>query len=101
MHEIEEGRFREDLYHRISVIVIHVPTLNERSADIPVLAEKFMEEICQDNGINKKQFTAGAIDALKDIYWSGNIRELRNVVERLIILCDHKITEEEVQMYAK
>lgn len=100
MQEIEDGNFREDLYHRLSVIVIHVPTLNERAADIPILAEKFMEEICQDSGINKKQFTPGAMEALKDLYWSGNIRELRNVVERLIILCDQKITEDDVKMYA-
>ena len=100
MQEIADGNFREDLYHRISVIVIHVPTLNERVSDIPTLAEKFMEEICQDNGINKKQITAGAMDALKNIYWSGNIRELRNIIERLIILCDDKITEDEVQLYA-
>ncbi|MDB9883430.1 sigma 54-interacting transcriptional regulator, partial [Bacteroidia bacterium] len=100
MQEIADGNFREDLYHRISVIVIHVPTLNERVSDIPTLAERFMVEICQDNGINKKQFTAGAMDALKNIYWSGNIRELRNIVERLIILCDDKITEDEVQLYA-
>jgi two-component system nitrogen regulation response regulator NtrX len=100
MQEIEDGNFREDLYHRLSVIVIHVPTLNERAADIPILAEKFMEEICQDSGINKKQFTPGAMEALKDLYWSGNIRELRNVVERLIILCDQKITDEDVKMYA-
>lgn len=100
MTEINEGNFREDLYHRISVIVIHVPTLNERTADIPVLAEKFLEEICQDNGMNKKQFTPGALEALKSVYWSGNIRELRNVIERLIILCDQKITEEDVQLYA-
>ncbi len=100
MQEIADGNFREDLYHRISVIVIHVPSLNERVTDIPALAEKFMHEICEDNGIHKKQFTAGAMDALKNIYWSGNIRELRNIVERLIILCDQKITEENVQLYA-
>jgi DNA-binding NtrC family response regulator len=100
MHEIAEGNFREDLYHRISVIVIHVPTLNERVSDIPVLADKFLEEICQDNGINKKQFTAGAMEELKNIHWSGNIRELRNVVERLVILCDDRITEEDVTTYA-
>ena len=100
MQEIEDGNFREDLYHRISVIVIHVPTLNERVADIPVLADKFLEEICQDNGINKKQFTAGGMEELKNIHWSGNIRELRNVVERLVILCGEKITEEDVTTYA-
>ena len=100
MKEIEEGNFREDLYHRISVIVIHVPTLNERLSDIPTLTEKFTEEICQDNGIHKKQFTAGAMEEMKNIHWSGNIRELRNVVERLIILCDDKITQEDVLLYA-
>lgn len=100
MKEIEEGNFREDLYHRISVIVIHVPTLNERVTDIPTLADKFLEEICQDNGINKKQFTARAMEEMKNIHWSGNIRELRNVVERLVILCDEKITDEDVLLYA-
>jgi len=94
--EIDEGRFREDLYHRISVILIHVPTLNERSTDIPLLAEKFMNEICEESGINRKQLTAGALQELKKINWTGNIRELKNVIERLIILCDDKITEEDV-----
>ena len=94
MQEIEDGNFREDLYHRISVIVVHIPTLNERVDDIPILAEKFVEDICQDNGINKKQITASAMQGLKNIYWSGNIRELRNIVERLVILCDEKITRE-------
>jgi DNA-binding NtrC family response regulator len=100
MQEIEVGNFREDLYHRISVIVVHIPTLNERVDDIPILAEKFMEDICQDNGINKKHITAGAMQGLKNIYWSGNIRELRNIIERLVILCDEKITEEDIQLYA-
>ena len=100
MQEIEDGNFREDLYHRISVIVIHVPTLNERLSDIPTLADKFLEEICQDNGINKKQFTARGMEEMKNIHWSGNIRELRNVVERLVILCDEKITDEDVLLYA-
>jgi DNA-binding NtrC family response regulator len=100
MQEIEDGNFREDLYHRISVIVIHVPTLNERVSDIPILADKFLEEICQDNGINKKQFTARGMEELKNIHWSGNIRELRNVIERLVILCDDKITDEDVILYA-
>ena len=100
MQEIEDGNFREDLYHRISVIVIHVPTLNERVSDIPILADKFLEEICQDNGINKKQFTARGMEELKNIHWSGNIRELRNVIERLVILCDDKISDEDVILYA-
>jgi DNA-binding NtrC family response regulator len=100
MQEIEDGNFREDLYHRISVIVVHIPTLNERVDDIPILAEKFMLDICQDNGINNKHITAGAMQGLKNIYWSGNIRELRNIIERLVILCDEKITEEDIQLYA-
>lgn len=98
--EIDEGRFREDLYHRISVILIHVPTLNERSSDIPLLAEKFMNEICEEGGIPRKQLTAGALQELKKINWSGNIRELKNVIERLIILCDDKITEEDVTNFS-
>ncbi|MDC0580256.1 sigma-54 dependent transcriptional regulator [Bacteroidia bacterium] len=100
MQEIEDGNFREDLYHRISVIVVHIPTLNERIEDIPILADQFMEDICQDNGIQKKQITAGAMEGLKSIFWSGNIRELRNIIERLVILCDQKITEEDIQLYA-
>jgi two-component system, NtrC family, nitrogen regulation response regulator NtrX len=100
MQEIEDGNFREDLYHRISVIVVHIPTLNERIEDIPILADQFMEDICQDNGIHKKQITAGAMEGLKSIFWSGNIRELRNIIERLVILCDQKITEEDIQLYA-
>jgi two-component system nitrogen regulation response regulator NtrX len=94
--EIDEGRFREDLYHRISVILIHVPSLNERSDDIPLLAERFMTEICQDNGLPRKHLAASAMQELKKINWSGNIRELRNVIERLIILCDDKITGDDV-----
>lgn len=98
--EIELGNFREDLYHRLSVIIIHVPTLNEREDDIPLLAEKFLVEACEDNGVPKKTFTPGALAELKKINWSGNIRELRNVVERLVILCSQKITEDDVQSYA-
>ena len=98
--EIEEGRFRMDLYHRISVILIHVPSLNERTDDIPMIAEKFLEEICQDNGIQKKQITSKGVAELKKINWTGNIRELRNVIERLVILCGYKITDEDVAAYA-
>jgi len=94
--EIEAGRFREDLYHRISVILLHVPTLNERTDDIPLLADKFLTEICEDNGMAKKQLSPGAIHELKQINWTGNVRELHNVIERLLILCDDKITEEDV-----
>ncbi|MBI1305612.1 MAG: response regulator [Bacteroidetes bacterium] len=94
--EIEEGRFREDLYHRISVILIHVPSLNERSDDIPLIAEKFIQEICEDNGMPRKTLTPSALTELRKINWTGNIRELRNVIERLVILCDSKITGEDV-----
>jgi len=97
--EIEKGLFRMDLYHRLSVIMIHVPTLNERVEDIPVIAEKFLKEICEDNGV-KKNFAPGALDELKQVNWSGNIRELRNVIERLVILSDAKITVEDVIAYS-
>lgn len=100
LQEIERGNFRMDLYHRLSVILIHLPSLNERDDDIPLLAEKFLKEICEDGGIPKKMFTPGALQELKKINWSGNIRELRNVVERLIILASNKITEEDVLSYS-
>jgi transcriptional regulator with GAF, ATPase, and Fis domain len=85
--EIEEGRFREDLYHRLAVILIHVPSLNERREDISMLAEHFLTMICSEHGIPRKQFSEDALTALKETNWSGNIRELRNIVERLVILC--------------
>ncbi len=97
--EIEKNQFRMDLYHRLSVIMIHVPTLNERVADIPVIAEKFLKEICEDNGV-KKTFAHGALDELKNVDWTGNIRELRNVIERLVILSEAKITTEDVIAYS-
>ncbi|MEO5570080.1 MAG: sigma-54 dependent transcriptional regulator [Bacteroidia bacterium] len=97
--EIEKGNFREDLYHRLSVIVIHVPSLNERKDDIPLIADHFMNVICTDYGIPVKTFSPKAYDELKKINWTGNIRELRNVVERLIILCDKTITEKDVVTY--
>lgn len=97
--EIEKGLFRMDLYHRLSVIVIHVPTLNERIDDIPVIAEKFLKEICEDNGV-RKSFAPGALDELKNVNWTGNIRELRNVIERLVILSENKITVEDVIAYS-
>lgn len=100
LKEIEDGNFRLDLYHRLSVILIHVPTLNERGDDIPLIAEKFLKEICEESGYPKKVFTPLGLEALKTIQWSGNIRELRNVVERLAIMGDQKITEEDVQAYA-
>ncbi|MFM7053888.1 MAG: sigma-54-dependent transcriptional regulator [Bacteroidota bacterium] len=97
--EIEKGNFREDLYHRLSVIVIHVPSLNERCDDIPLLADHFMKAICQEYGIPEKGFSKDGYEALKKIDWTGNIRELRNVVERLIILCDKTITGKDVGLY--
>lgn len=99
--EIAKGNFREDLYHRLSVIPMHVPDLNDRKEDIPILAEHFMEQIIEEQGIAPKSFTKEAIAELQKINWTGNIRELRNVVERLIILCDQKITGEDVTTFAK
>ena len=99
--EIEKGNFREDLYHRLSVIIIHVPTLNERLDDIPILAKSFLDEIRNDYGMVKKEFTADAIKELQKINWTGNIRELRNVVERLAILSQDKITGDDVELYAR
>jgi len=98
--EIAADNFREDLFHRLSVIVIHVPSLNERKDDIPLLAEFFVEEICSDYGMPQKTFSAEALKELQKIQWTGNIRELRNVVERLVILCDKKITDKDVKTYA-
>ena len=98
--EIEKGNFREDLYHRLSVIVIHVPSLNERKDDIPILAEHFVKEICSDYGMPVKPLTPEAIKELQKINWTGNIRELRNVAERLVILSDKKITDKDVLQFA-
>jgi len=97
--EIEDGRFREDLYHRLAVIVVQVPSLNDRRDDIPLLLEHFNRRIADDYGHAPKLFTPEAIEALKDHNWTGNIRELANVVERLFILCDHVVSAEEVQRY--
>ena len=98
--EIKEGNFREDLFHRLNVIPIHVPALNERIEDIPLLVAHFAEQICGEQGIAVKTFEEGAIKALQDKQWTGNIRQLRNVVERLIILAGSKITAEDVEAYA-
>ncbi len=98
--EIRENRFREDLYHRLSVILIHVPGLNERLEDIPLLASHFISQICSEYGMPEKSITDSAIVELQKINWTGNIRELRNVIERLIILCDKKITGEDVLKYS-
>ncbi len=99
--EIAAGNFREDLYHRLSVILIHVPSLNERKEDIPLLAEHFLKMICEDHGMPNKSFSKDAIKELQKINWTGNIREFRNVVERLIILCDKTITDKDVIAYAR
>jgi DNA-binding NtrC family response regulator len=98
--EIEKGNFREDLYHRLSVIVIHVPTLDERKEDIPLLAQHFITEICEEYAIPQKEITEDALAELQKHNWTGNIREFRNVIERLIILCDKIIEAQDVQTYA-
>ena len=98
--EIAEGNFREDLFHRLNVIPIHVPALNDRVEDIPLLVNYFAEQICAEQGIAAKAFDEGAIKALQSKDWTGNIRQLRNVVERLIILAGNKITKEDVEAYA-
>jgi len=98
--EIEEGRFREDLYHRLAVILIKVPGLNERREDIPLLIEHFTEKIAAEQGIAPKTFSKKAIKLLQEYDWTGNIRELRNVVERLIILGSNEISETDVQLFA-
>jgi DNA-binding NtrC family response regulator len=99
--EIVAGRFREDLYHRLSVIIIHVPPLHERAGDIPILANYFMEEICAEQGKPRIFFDDEAFEELKRMKWTGNIRELRNVVERLTILCDGQITAADVARFAQ
>jgi two-component system, NtrC family, nitrogen regulation response regulator NtrX len=99
IEEIEAKRFRMDLYHRLSVILIHVPSLNERKEDIPMLSEKFAKEICEDYGMPIKKITTSAFEALQELNFSGNIRELRNIIERLVILSGQKITDEDVKAY--
>lgn len=97
--EIEENRFREDLYHRLSVIVVKVPALNDRKDDIGLLAEKFLNDIAEDYGAKKKSLHAKGLAALKEHNWTGNIRELRNVIERLVIMSGEEITGEDVKRY--
>ena len=97
--EIAKGNFREDLYHRLSVIVITVPSLDERVDDIPKLIEHFVAQISTESGMPRKSFSAGAVKALQGKHWPGNIRELRNVVERLLILGDNEISEQNVKDY--
>lgn len=99
--EIAAGRFREDLYHRLSVIIIEVPPLSERKEDIPLLAAHFMEEVCSDQGKPLLVFGEGAYEALMEMKWTGNIRELRNVIERLAILCDSVVSGEDVHRFAQ
>jgi two-component system, NtrC family, nitrogen regulation response regulator NtrX len=98
--EIEKGLFREDLYHRLSVILIHVPSLNDRKNDIPLLADYFVEIVCNEYNMPVKNYSADAYEELKGINWTGNIRELRNVVERLVILSDKTITGADVKAFA-
>jgi two-component system nitrogen regulation response regulator NtrX len=98
--EIAEGRFREDLFHRLAVILIHVPSLNERRADIPLLSNYFLKLICQDHGIPLKSLNDKALKSLSELDWTGNIRELRNIIERLVILCDQEIDATDVHKYA-
>jgi transcriptional regulator with GAF, ATPase, and Fis domain len=97
---IEDGTFREDLYHRLSVILIQVPALKERKEDIPLLVEKFLDDIAKEYGTSKKDISPAAVAKLQEFPWTGNIRELRNVVERLVILGEKTISLEDVKKYA-
>ncbi len=99
--QIEKNEFRMDLYHRLSVILIHIPSLNERTEDIPLLADRFVKDICEDYGMPKKVITPNAIKSLQSYGWTGNIRELHNILERLVILSEDRITEDEVNKYVK
>lgn len=99
--EIRKNNFREDLLHRLAVIPIHVPDLNDRPEDIPILARHFLQEILEEQHMPPKKFTDEALEELTKIRWNGNVRELRNVVERLVILCDKTITAEDVRTFAK
>jgi two-component system, NtrC family, nitrogen regulation response regulator NtrX len=98
--EIAAGNFREDLYHRLSVIVIRVPSLNERKDDIPILSDHFLNMISEEYGQPKKEITNAAIKALQELNWTGNIREFRNVIERLVILCPKEIDDKAVKAFA-
>jgi len=98
--EIEQGRFREDLYHRLSVILVHVPPLRDRRDDIPLIADSFLKEIASEYGMNDLQITKDAMEELQKLDWTGNVRELRNVVERLAIMSNGKIGSGDVQDYA-
>jgi len=100
LKEIDAGNFRMDLYHRLSVILIHVPPLTDRKDDIPLLTQSFLDEICNDYGMPVKKISEAALEALKALPWTGNIRELRNMIERLIILSDRTITDSDVKIFA-
>ncbi len=100
LKEIEDGNFRMDLYHRLNVINIHVPHLTERTDDIPEIAQQFLEEICSEYGMPVKKISEGAMSALQALPWTGNVRELHNMIERLIILSDKTITENDVNIFA-
>lgn len=97
--EIAEGRFREDLFHRLGVIIINVAALRDRSDDIPILVDYFLHEVCGEYHAECKEIAAGAVELLTKMRWSGNIRELRNVVERLVVLSESRIEEEDVRTY--
>ena len=101
LQEVEQKNFRLDLYHRLGVIIIHVPSLNERRDDIPLLVDQFLKDICSDYNVSVKPIDADAIKVLQGYNWTGNIRELRNVVERLVILSGKTITAEDVKAYVK
>ena len=98
--EIKEGRFREDLYHRLAVILIHVPSLGHRKEDIPILTSHFVELIASEQGVERKVFSEDALASLSDYPWTGNIRELRNVIERLLILGDNPISVSNIKQFA-
>ncbi|CAN1545142.1 AtoC Response regulator containing CheY-like receiver, AAA-type ATPase, and DNA-binding domains [Spirosomataceae bacterium] len=98
--EIADGNFREDLYHRLNVIPVYVPPLAERREDIPLLAEKFLGDVAEEYGDQPKTFSPEAMEYMKNLPWTGNVRELRNVVERLVIMCDTTISVDEVKLYA-
>ena len=99
--EIDEGKFREDLYHRLAVIIVEVPALNDRKDDIPALVEHFVNNMAENQGMPMKNFDESAFDALKEIDWTGNIRELRNVVERLLILSDNPVSKKDVESFVR
>ena len=98
--EISENKFREDLYHRIGVIIINVPPLRERKDDVPLLVDRFLYDIANEYGDKQKSITPEAIKMLQNMPWTGNIREIRNVIERLVIMCNTEITKDDISKYA-